>query len=65
MVDTDIELLLDIWAGTVFYRALVSREPITPDLADRLTALILHASRRVVLPAPHTDPDRPHHSLFT
>jgi AcrR family transcriptional regulator len=40
--DVDIGLLLDVWAGTVFYRVLVSREPITPDLAKRLTDLLLH-----------------------
>jgi AcrR family transcriptional regulator len=40
--DVDIGLLLDIWAGTVFYRVLVSREPITPDLAERLTELLVH-----------------------
>jgi AcrR family transcriptional regulator len=42
--DVDIELLLDIWAGTVFYRVLVSREPITHDLAQRLTELLVHGS---------------------
>jgi AcrR family transcriptional regulator len=52
--DVDIELLLDIWAGTVFYRVLVSREPITPDLALRMTELILDGipPRRPVRPLP-------------
>lgn len=39
--DTDINLLLDIWAGTIFYRVLISREPLGEDLASTLTAFIL------------------------
>ncbi|MGH9064507.1 MAG: TetR/AcrR family transcriptional regulator [Acidimicrobiales bacterium] len=42
--DADIGLLLDIWAGAVFYRVLISQEPITPDLASRLTDLLLDGS---------------------
>jgi AcrR family transcriptional regulator len=39
--DTDISLLLDIWAGATFYRVLISREPIGPDFAAALTGFIL------------------------
>ena len=38
---SDIGLLQDIWAGTIFYRVLISREPVTEDLADRLVDLLL------------------------
>lgn len=38
--DTDIELFMDALAGTVFYRELVSGQPIADDLAERITALL-------------------------
>lgn len=37
----DPELLCDIWAGAVFYRVLVSGEPIERDLAERLVDVVL------------------------
>jgi AcrR family transcriptional regulator len=39
--DTDVELLLDVWAGAIFYRILISRQPISPGLADDLLRIIL------------------------
>ena len=38
--DIDIELFMDALAGTVFYRQLVSGQPITDDLAERIVALL-------------------------
>ena len=38
--DTDVELFMDALAGTVFYRQLVSGQPITDDLAERITTLL-------------------------
>jgi AcrR family transcriptional regulator len=38
--DTDASVLLDIYAGTILYRTLVSRSP-ADTLVDQLTALIL------------------------
>lgn len=43
--DTDAELLLDTWAGAIFYRVLISHQPFEPDLAEKLTALILGETR--------------------
>jgi len=39
--DLDIDLLLDVYAGTVFYRVLVSGEPVTDLLAEQLVSLLL------------------------
>jgi AcrR family transcriptional regulator len=39
--DLDIELLLDVYAGAVFYRVLVSGEPVTDLLAEQLVSLLL------------------------
>jgi AcrR family transcriptional regulator len=39
--DTDVELVLDVLAGTVFYRELVSGIPITDELPERLVDLLL------------------------
>jgi AcrR family transcriptional regulator len=39
--DLDTELLLDVYAGAVFYRVLVSGEPITDHLAQQLVNLLL------------------------
>jgi len=38
--DTDIELVMDALAGTVFYRQLVSGQPVTEDLAERIVTLL-------------------------
>lgn len=38
--DTDVNLMLDMWSGTVFYRVLLSRQPITDDLAARITDVL-------------------------
>jgi AcrR family transcriptional regulator len=39
--DLDAELLLDVYAGAVFYRVLVSGEPVTDLLAEQLVSLLL------------------------
>jgi AcrR family transcriptional regulator len=39
--DVDTELLLDVYAGAVFYRVLVSGEPVTDHLAQQLVNLLL------------------------
>jgi AcrR family transcriptional regulator len=39
--DVDIDLLLDVYAGAVFYRVLVSGEPVTDLLAEQLVSLLL------------------------
>jgi AcrR family transcriptional regulator len=39
--DVDTELLLDVYAGAVFYRVLVSGEPVTDHLAQQLVGLLL------------------------
>jgi len=39
--DLDIGLLLDVYAGAVFYRVLVSGEPVTDLLAEQLVDLLL------------------------
>lgn len=40
-VDTDMDLVMDIWAGAVFYRAVVTGRSVSDDLPDALVALIL------------------------
>jgi AcrR family transcriptional regulator len=55
-VDTD--LLLDVYAGAVFYRILVSGEPVTDLLAEQLVDLMLAGKMPV---KPHLDdPQEPH-----
>jgi AcrR family transcriptional regulator len=39
--ELDIELLLDLYAGAVFYRVVVSGEPVTDALAEQLVGLLL------------------------
>lgn len=39
--NVDTELLLDVYAGAVFYRVLVSGEPVTDRLAEQLVSLLL------------------------
>jgi hypothetical protein len=39
--DLDTELLLDVYAGAIFYRVLVSGEPVTDLLAEQLVSLLL------------------------
>lgn len=39
--DADVELIMDIFAGTIFYRTLISGEPVDDTLADRLVDLVL------------------------
>jgi AcrR family transcriptional regulator len=45
--DVDVELLLDVFAGAVFYRHVVSGEPVTERLADQLVALLLDGTKPV------------------
>jgi AcrR family transcriptional regulator len=39
--DVDVGLFMDVLAGSVFYRQLVSGEPFTDDLAERIVDLLL------------------------
>ena len=39
--DVDTDLLLDVYAGVVFYRILISGEPVTDLLAEQLVDLLL------------------------
>jgi AcrR family transcriptional regulator len=50
----DIELLMDIYVGAVFYRVVVSGEPVTDTLAEQLVGLILDG-RQPVKPSPVDD----------
>ena len=42
--DADVALLLDVCVGAVFYRLIVSGEPITETFAARLIDLLLHGA---------------------
>jgi AcrR family transcriptional regulator len=46
--DVDAGLLLDIYSGTLLYRVLLSREPVSESIIDQLTDLLLRGT------APHT-----------
>lgn len=37
----DIELVMDAWAGAIFYRALISGRPIRPEFAEHVADLLL------------------------
>ncbi len=39
--DTDVDLVMDIWAGTIFYRGFITGAPFEADLPTKLTALLL------------------------
>lgn len=39
--DTDMDLVMDVWAGAVFYRVIVTGRTVSDDLPDALVALIL------------------------
>lgn len=39
--DVDAELLFDLYAGTIFYRVLISGEPVTDHLVDQFVGLLL------------------------
>jgi AcrR family transcriptional regulator len=39
--DVDTDLLLDVYAGAVFYRVLISGEPVSDRLAEQLVSLLL------------------------
>ncbi len=45
--DVDVELLLDVYAGAVFYRHVVSGEPVTDNLAEKLVGLLLDGTKPV------------------
>jgi len=50
--DVDIDVLLDVYAGAVFYRVFVSGEPVTDRLAEQLVGLLLDGQLPV---KPHLD----------
>ena len=50
--DVDIDVLLDVYAGAVFYRVFVSGEPVTDRLPEQLVGLLLDGQLPV---KPHLD----------
>jgi AcrR family transcriptional regulator len=50
--DVDTDLLLDVYAGAVFYRILMSGEPVTDLMAEQLVGLLLDGKTPV---KPHLD----------
>lgn len=50
--DVDTDVLLDVYAGAVFYRVLISGEPVTDLLAEQLVDLLLDGKPPV---KPHLD----------
>ncbi|HEY7052248.1 MAG TPA: TetR/AcrR family transcriptional regulator [Mycobacterium sp.] len=50
--DADTDVLLDVYAGAVFYRILISGEPVTDLLAEQLVDLLLNGKTPV---KPHPD----------
>ena len=56
--NVDIELLMDIYVGAVFYRVVVSGQPVTDALAEQLVGLILDGTHPIKPPldeGPRTD----------
>lgn len=45
--DLDVDLVMDMWAGTVFYRVLISENPVDDRMADQLVDLVLGAPPRI------------------
>jgi AcrR family transcriptional regulator len=43
--NVDIELLMDVYAGAVFYRVVVSGEPVDENLAEQLVGLLLDGKK--------------------
>jgi AcrR family transcriptional regulator len=39
--DADVWLLMDVWAGVVFYRSVICGTPLEPELAGKLADLVL------------------------
>lgn len=39
--DVDLELMMDVWAGAIFYRSHITGEAFETDLADRLTEMFV------------------------
>jgi AcrR family transcriptional regulator len=48
--EVDTELLVDVYASAVFYRVLVSGEPVTDSLAEQLVSLLLDGRTPVKAP---------------
>lgn len=40
--DLDVELVMDMWAGAIFYRSLLSDRPTNPDFAAQFVDLLLN-----------------------
>ncbi len=58
--DVDTELLLDVYAGAVFYRVLISGEPVTDMLAEQLVSLLLDGKTPIKPAQQHSkSPHRP------
>ncbi|NLG23173.1 MAG: TetR family transcriptional regulator, partial [Actinomycetales bacterium] len=41
----DLELAMDMWSGPLYYRFLITQEPITHEHADRVLAALLAGMR--------------------
>jgi AcrR family transcriptional regulator len=39
--DIDIDLMMDVWAGAIFYRSQITGDPIEPDMPRKLVDLLL------------------------
>lgn len=50
--NVDIDLLMDIYVGAIFYRVVISGEPVDENLAQQLVSLLLDGSPPVI-----TNPD--------
>jgi AcrR family transcriptional regulator len=55
--DVDTDLLLDVYAGAVFYRVLISGEPVSDRLAEQLVGLLIDGKTPVKAPADHRRAD--------
>lgn len=42
--DTDIEMMMDVWAGAIFYRSQITGQPIEPDFSEKLVRLLLYGA---------------------
>lgn len=40
--DLDVDLVMDMWAGAIFYRRLMSDEPLRSDFAERFADMLLN-----------------------
>jgi hypothetical protein len=46
--NVDIDLLMDVYVGAVFYRVVVTGEPVNETLAEQLVSLLLDGKPPVI-----------------